>query len=55
MYSFFFIRDSIMVSLANCATSVFSGFVVFSYIGYLSFITGESVDKVVQEGSLVLR
>lgn len=39
-----------MVSLANCATSIFSGFVVFSYMGYLSYITGQSIDTVVQEG-----
>lgn len=41
-----------MVSLANCGTSIFSGFVVFSYIGYLSEVTGQSIDKVVQEGMI---
>ncbi|CAF0729098.1 unnamed protein product [Brachionus calyciflorus] len=44
------LRDSILVSIANCATSVFAGFVVFSYIGYLSKITGEDIDQVVQAG-----
>ena len=43
-------RDAITVSLANCGTSIFAGFVVFSYIGYLAHVTGQDVDKVVQAG-----
>ena len=45
------LRDAITVSLGNCGTSIFAGFVVFSYIGYLSHITGQDIDKVVQAGT----
>ncbi|CAF0889150.1 unnamed protein product [Brachionus calyciflorus] len=43
-------RDAIIVSLSNCLTSVFAGFVIFSYMGYLSHVTGQSIDQVVQAG-----
>jgi hypothetical protein len=39
-----------MVSLANVLTSIFAGFVIFAYLGYLSYITGQDVDNVVSEG-----
>lgn len=44
------LRDSILISLSNCLTSGFAGFVVFSYIGYLAHTTGQSIDEVVQAG-----
>lgn len=47
---FIFSRDAIFVSLSNCLTSVFAGFVVFAYIGYLANITGQSIDDVIQAG-----
>ena len=43
-------RDAILISISNCATSVFAGFVVFAYMGYLSHTTGLAIDKVVQQG-----
>ena len=39
-----------MVSVANALTSIFAGFVVFAYMGYLSKITGQSIDRVIQSG-----
>jgi solute carrier family 6 (neurotransmitter transporter, glycine) member 5/9 len=42
--------DAALLSISNCLTSIFSGFVIFSYIGYLAKQTGQSVDNVVQAG-----
>lgn len=44
-------RDAIVVSLSNCLTSVFAGFIIFSYMGYLSHVTGQPINQVVQQGS----
>lgn len=39
-----------VVSFANCATSFFAGFAVFSVLGYLAFTTNQPVEKVVGAG-----
>ncbi|MFC1884117.1 sodium-dependent transporter [Thermodesulfobacteriota bacterium] len=39
-----------VVSFANCATSYFAGFAVFSVLGYLAFSTGQPVKEVVASG-----
>lgn len=39
-----------IVSFANCATSFFAGFAVFSILGYLAFQSGTPVDQVVDAG-----
>jgi len=39
-----------VVSFANCATSFFAGFAVFSVLGYLAFTTGQPIEKVVGAG-----
>ena len=39
-----------MIPLLNCLTSFFAGFVIFSYMGYLSFITGQDIQNIVQAG-----
>ena len=48
-------RDAILVSFSNCVTSFFAGLVVFSYMGYLSHITGQNIDNIVQAGKLILK
>ena len=50
MMIFLLTRDALIISFANCLTSVFSGFVIFSYIGYLAKQTGQTVESVVQAG-----
>ena len=43
-------RDAIVVLVANGATSIFSGFVIFSIIGYLAQELDLEVQHVVDEG-----
>ena len=47
---FIFYRDAIAVSIGNCATSVFGGFVIFSFLGSLSKEMGVPVDEVAKSG-----
>lgn len=44
------LRDTIVLSISNFLTCILAGFVVFSYMGYLSKVTGLDIDKVVQAG-----
>ena len=43
-----------MVSLINCGTSVFAGFVIFSVLGFMAHKSGMHIDEVVQEGEIML-
>ncbi|KAL8582804.1 hypothetical protein ACOMHN_066820 [Nucella lapillus] len=43
-------RDAILVSLINCATSVFAGFVIFSMLGYMAHSTNQAVENVTEDG-----
>ena len=45
-----FRRDSVVVSIINCATSFFGGFVIFSVLGFMSFKTGVPVAVVAKDG-----
>jgi SNF family Na+-dependent transporter len=45
------IRDAFVVSICNCLTSVFAGFVVFSYIGHAAYVTNQAVENTVSSGS----
>ncbi|XP_033127167.1 sodium- and chloride-dependent neutral and basic amino acid transporter B(0+)-like [Anneissia japonica] len=42
--------DSMFVAIANCCTSVFAGFVIFSIIGYMANQLGKPVEEVVDQG-----
>lgn len=43
-------NSAIITGLANCGTSFFAGFAVFSMLGYLARIQGVPVDQVTQSG-----
>jgi solute carrier family 6 amino acid transporter-like protein 5/7/9/14 len=43
-------RNALTISIANILTSIFAGFVIFAYMGYLSYMTGQDVENVVSEG-----
>ena len=43
-------RDALLVSFGNCLTSVFAGFVIFSYLGFLAKELGQNVGDVADGG-----
>nr|XP_002127953.1 sodium-dependent proline transporter [Ciona intestinalis] len=43
-------RDTLIVALGNCGTSIFAGFVIFSVIGHMAFKLNLNVDQVVDQG-----
>ncbi|XP_054721556.1 sodium-dependent proline transporter-like [Uloborus diversus] len=43
-------RDSLLIPLINCGTSIFAGFVVFSIIGFMAYETGQKIEDVVSQG-----
>ena len=51
--SFKYSRDTLIVSLINCGTSLFAGFVIFTMMGYMGHVLGVSVDDVVKKGMSV--
>ncbi|CAF1078151.1 unnamed protein product, partial [Didymodactylos carnosus] len=44
------LSNTLIITLANVATSIFAGFVIFAYLGYLAYMTGQNVTNVVSEG-----
>ena len=52
-FVFFFHRDTLIVSLINCGTSIFAGFVIFTMMGYMSHVLGVPVPEVVKGGEVV--
>ena len=43
-------RDAILVGIGNALTSIYSGFVIFSVLGYMAYIKGVSVEGVTSKG-----
>ena len=43
-------RDAVFVASANCLTSFYSGFVVFSFIGFMAHTTGKQIEDVIVSG-----
>ena len=39
------------MSILSCLTSIFCGFVIFPYIGFLAVKTGESIESLIQSGT----
>jgi len=44
-------RDAIVVTIANCLTSFFAGFIIFAIIGFLAKQLNMEVDNVAVEGN----
>lgn len=43
-------RDSILVAVINCGTSVFAGLAIFSVLGFMSEVTNRPVQEVAADG-----
>ncbi len=43
-------RDTWIIALSNCGTSVFAGFTVFSILGFLAYELDTEVPKAVRDG-----
>uniref|UniRef100_A0A8C6TIK5 Transporter n=1 Tax=Neogobius melanostomus TaxID=47308 RepID=A0A8C6TIK5_9GOBI len=44
-------RDALLTSTVNCVTSFFSGFAIFSVLGYMAFKHGVRIEDVATEGA----
>lgn len=44
-------RDALLTSTINCVTSFFSGFAIFSVLGYMAFKHGVKIEDVATEGA----
>ena len=49
----FVFRDALFIACVNSGTSMFSGFVIFSVIGFMAQEQGKPVDEVAASGECV--
>ena len=47
---FLYFRDAVIVTIINCSTSIFAGFVIFSVLGHMSVVLNKDVSEVAQSG-----
>ena len=45
-------RDTLIVAFGNCGTSVFAGFVIFSFLGFMAGELNTTVKEVVASGEV---
>ena len=50
MTLYFVFRDSLVVAVGDCLTSIFGGVVIFAIIGYMANELGVPIDKVATQG-----
>jgi SNF family Na+-dependent transporter len=43
-------RDALLTSVINSCTSFIAGFVIFSVLGYMAYISGRPIEEVATEG-----
>ena len=48
-------RDALIVSLGNCLTSFFAGFVIFGIIGFMAHELGVKVEDVAAQGEVKVK
>ncbi len=46
---FLFNRDALITSSINCATSILSGFVVFSTLGHMADVSKKTIEQVIED------